>query len=670
MMMTAVLLMMALTVKAQYSGTQESPNKKLMMSFTISGGTIIDKGKAGSGIQTIKCTATPGTTISSSATRIKGPTKPDSDGKGPIQVFYTSFDKQGKPVSHDLNHNPKTTSLSYKIPKGIARVEFRCYYPTDSDGTLMAIITWEVSENATPTTDSSTLSDYKGTMDFLGTEMEYAITNGIITSKKVNPLGSNSMELKIKGQTLAGSTVSATFKKVAECLTTNNKVNVSIQAETTDGKSTYLQEKSGKESATASAQVPKNAKKIVIIMSYQWGMGYISCFVEWDVVKNLTAAKDKYFKWDDFSNDNYCDYCGNQYSYYRISKVTDDANRVIDEGDVHIYCSSEPKKSRRKARPALGVIYYKDYIVTGSYTTAVLDKCDKKGVITIMENSVVLLNKRLSNGKDHWKIEKGRVVGNNLKGAECEFEMSACTAKPTGTTYVLEDDGKTSRVYLLQGSMEVTSKKGSKKSTLKPGQAAAVSNQGQISVSTFDVGAMAKKYKISGVSSTATTNRDKTTHTKSDRYNVKCAIVKYKFTKGKVTGEHDRVFDNYGKLERRSFKTPTEETVAYYRDKKVYTLDLKKKTMKEEKDNELNFGNPDDPVLKKKLQNGSSTILGKKCAIYRSGQIDYYVWKGIVLKKVSHQKDGSTAIYEATSLTLPDSLDPTIFVVPMGYKKK
>jgi hypothetical protein len=510
----------------------------------------------------------------------------------------------------------------------------------------------------TDSKESSGLSSYKGTMDFLGTEMEYTITNGIITKKEVDPRPSNSMELKIKGQTEAGSTVSASFKKNAECLTTNNKVNVSIQAETTDGKSIYLQEKSGKESATASANVPNNAKKIIIIMSYLKGTGYINCFVEWDVVKKADATGNKYLKWHDFSADNYCEYCGKQYSHYRVSKVMDDASKVVDEGDVHIYCLSEPKKSKRKAKAGLDILHYNDYISTGKYTTAVLDKCDKKEVITIMENSLLFLNKQLSNGKDHWKIEKGRIVCKDQKNAGCEFEMSTCTAKPTGTTYVLEDDGKTSRVYLLEGSMEVTSKKGSKKSTLKPGQAATVDNQGQVSVNSFDVGAMAKKYKISGVSSTTTTTQDK-----DARYDIKCAVVKYKQTKGKETSQQERCFDNYGKLERRHHTSSNKETLMYIRDNKNYTLNVKKKTMTVSADEQLNFNNSNDSRIKK--TDKKITILGKTCTLYQTKNTDYYVWKGVVLKKIE-RKNGT--IMEATSIQTPASLPASTFEIPKGYK--
>ena len=501
--------------------------------------------------------------------------------------------------------------------------------------------------------DYAKLSHYKGTMTHLGTKMEYAIANGIVTNKKVRGQNTTDMVVAISGQTKAGCTVSAKFTKLADYSHSSKNVYVTIEAETTDGKTKSLQEKSGKESVTASADVPSNASKIKISMSYNGRMGHVYCITEWNVVKKLSAEENKSLKWDDVSADERCGHCKGQFSDYYV-------NRVVDLATV--YCNSNPKKSSHKISDMMDVIYYNDYISTASGSELVLDHFDELGTLTFKENTLAHLQKRLANGSDRWKVFKGSIVGKHLKHSGSEFQMSSCLAKPNGTTYVLVDDGGNSRVYLLEGSMDVTSNKDSKKKTIKPGQVATVNSKGKMSIDDFDIGAIASKYGIPGFATT-------TAHTKDDRYNVKCAIVRYKYTKGKVTGEHERVFDNYGKLERRSFKTPTQETVAYYRDKKVYTLDLKKKTMKEEKDNQLNFGNPDNPVTKKKLQSGSSTILGKKCAIYRSGQTDYYVWKGIVLKKVTHQKDGSTAIYEATSLTQPDALDPKIFVVPMGYKK-
>lgn len=241
--------------------------------------------------------------------------------------------------------------------------------------------------------------------------------------------------------------------------------------------------------------------------------------------------------------------------------------------------------------------------------------------------------------------------------------MTYCTAKPTGTTYVLENDGKSSRVYLLEGSMEVTSKKGSKKSTLKPGQTATVNNQGQMSVKSFDVGAMAKKYKISGVSTT-------TTKEKNARYDMKCAVVKYKYTKGKEKGQHERAFDNYGKVERRYFKISNKETLLYIRDNKDYTLDVQKKTMTVSDDVQLNFLYPDKTRIKKITQKKPVSILGKTCTLYQSSTSDYYVWKGVVLKKVERLKNGTKAIYEATSIQMPSSLPASTFEIPKGYKTK
>ena len=132
----------------------------------------------------------------------------------------------------------------------------------------------------------------------------------------------------------------------------------------------------------------------------------------------------------------------------------------------------------------------------------------------ILGGCKVLLQKRLANGSDRWVVYKGKIVGKSLKrAAEPSFQMTNCIATPTGTTYVLEDDGKTSRVMLLDGSMEVVSNKGSKKQTLHPGQAATVTNNGQINVGNFDVAATAKKYGISGVSIPKTSTQQTNTKT-------------------------------------------------------------------------------------------------------------------------------------------------------------
>ena len=633
----------------------------------------------------------------------------------------------------------------------------------------------------------------KGTMTRLGTKMEYSFSGGVVTNKSLKGQGTTDMIVSIEGQVEAGKTLTATFKKIVDWSRVGNNVQVEVWAETTNGEHKELQNKSGKESATASVKVPDNAKKVKLELSYSGKMGRFHCFIDWNVVKNVsatssktisgilsgannnnkgkitysfsggtivkkeikkgsasyecelpvgspievtakvegtyhnildmsltldghilkstdnksstttftytlpssykvpdhytgglrllasafgespgylnilwlptkkgkaTSTQTKSFKWDDVAGDDRCSHCKGQFSNYFIANVI---------SNVIIYCNSYPNESKRKAVDGLTPIYYNDRINTSGSTKLVLDHCDEKGVLTFMENTSAHLKTRLQNGKDRWDVYKGRIVGKGLKHADCEFEMSSCTAKPTGTTYVLEDDGKTSHVYLLEGSMEVTSKKGSKKQTLKPGQAATVTNQGQMSVNSFDVGAMAKKYNISGVSTTTTTTTT-TTQDKNDIYDLKCAVVKYKFTQGKVTGQQERCFDNYGKLERRTFKASTTETMRFYRDNKTYDLDVKKKTMKVNTDARMNFHNTNDSRIKKTDKRKTTTILGKTCTLYQTNTTDYWVWKGIVLKKIEHLKDGTQTITEATSIQTPSSLPASTFEIPKGYK--
>jgi hypothetical protein len=86
---------------------------------------------------------------------------------------------------------------------------------------------------------------------------------------------------------------------------------------------------------------------------------------------------------------------------------------------------------------------------------------------------------------------------------------------------------------------------------------------------------------------------------------------------------------------------------------------------------ELNFLNMNDPVmLKLKLKKkGTAKVLNRECTVYANSDTEFYVWKGIVLKKVAHTKKGTTTT-EATSVELPASVDSKYFNMPAGYRKK
>ena len=646
--MTAVLLVAVLTASAQ--GVTKGSYNPIVgtgeIFYSFSGGKVIEKSAFKEQLS-YSYEVEEGATLSFScfcSEKVGWPRIVISDGNG-----KTIKETKGK-----------SASMTYQVPKGQDGVCVTLdIYNGVSTHPTEVVISCKVKK------PSKKLSSYKGTISYLDTKMEYSFSGAIVTQKKVTDQGysTNAMQIEIKGQTVAGSTVSATYKKIAGCVEEKLGATASITAYTSGGNTINLlnkSEKSGNGSSTYSGKVPDNAKTIHIFFSYQ-NINYrqINCSVTLDVVKKANAQENKSLKWNDESTANRCEHCNGQISNYTVNSTSFNA---------YVCCNNhrkEQKKYARKVNSWYDYIYYNDIVWTDdSGPIEVFNKCDDVK-ITLMENSTIFLKKRTNDGRDIWVLEKGTIVGEGLKRTDCEFEMTYCTAKPTGTTYVLENDGKSSRVYLLEGSMEVTSKKGSKKSTLKPGQTATVNNQGQMSVKSFDVGAMAKKYNISGVSSTMTTTQDK-----NNRYEVKCAVVKYKYTEGKVTGQQERAFDNYGKLERRHEKTSKLETYLYIRDNKNYNLNVKKKTMTVKADNQLNFRNPNESRIKKTDKRKTATILGKTCTLYQTSSSDYWVWKGIVLKKVDHKKDGTQAIIEATSIQTPTSLPASTFEVPKGYKTK
>ena len=77
--------------------------------------------------------------------------------------------------------------------------------------------------------------------------------------------------------------------------------------------------------------------------------------------------------------------------------------------------------------------------------------------------------------------------------------------------------------------------------------------------------------------------------------------------------------------------------------------------------------------LMKKLnltKKGAAKVMGKECTLYTGNNVEYYVWKGLVLKKVQKEQNGTTTIHEATSIEEPTSVDAKMFKMPEGYTVK
>lgn len=286
----------------------------------------------------------------------------------------------------------------------------------------------------------------------------------------------------------------------------------------------------------------------------------------------------------------------------------------------------------------------------------------------------------------------GGIWGNIKKMAEgksIEVEMSHCVSGIKGTIVAFEETGKESRVYLFAGKVEVTGKASKKKTMLKAGQASIVGSDGKIKVKKFDIEKGAKKFGIpmkdiknhysntptssSKGSSTKVSSSGSISEKVQKRYAMQRGTIKYKYAKGKQTGEIIRTFDSFGHYERvaSKIKGSSATSLNIYRGEKAYKVDTKAKTVTQSKHEAINFLNITEAELSKhKLKKkGTATVAGKQCVVYGNANEDYYVWQGITLKKVVNSKDGKI-VSEAVSITQPAKIDANKFKVPSNYKMK
>ena len=262
------------------------------------------------------------------------------------------------------------------------------------------------------------------------------------------------------------------------------------------------------------------------------------------------------------------------------------------------------------------------------------------------------------------------------QGKSIELEMSHCVSGIKGTIVAFEEKDGLSNVYLFAGAVEVKGKKTGKKVMLKAGQMSSTGSAGSISVKEFDIDKVAKRFGISKSeieNHYSNANNSTAVSSASSRYSKKCGIVKYKITEGKQESEMTRWFGGYGKYERRQVKSKTsaEPSLFIVRDKNTYTLNTKEKTGIKASGIELNFRNMSIPVMKdlKLKKRGTGTVLGKKCTIYANSSMQFYIWEGIILKRIS-SSNGVKSVMEATSVDLRTTLNEALFKVPSGYKIK
>ncbi len=232
--------------------------------------------------------------------------------------------------------------------------------------------------------------------------------------------------------------------------------------------------------------------------------------------------------------------------------------------------------------------------------------------------------------------------------------------------YAIESQGSEVKINMLSGFMPIVSEKTKAFHILNQGQSATVGRNGKIVVKKIDVNKVAKKFGISNAALQGNTE------TVVKRYEIERAIVKYKVTKGDHQGVLAKAFDKYGRYERRELQMGNHLTIALLQDNVSYTLDRNTKTAKRTKDADLNFLNLNETLMKKLnlKKKGTATVMGKQCDHYVGTNVEYYVWKGLVMKKVQKEKNGATTIHEVTSIEQPASIDAKMFKMPDGYTVK
>ena len=72
-------------------------------------------------------------------------------------------------------------------------------------------------------------------------------------------------------------------------------------------------------------------------------------------------------------------------------------------------------------------------------------------------------------------------------------------------------------------------------------------------------------------------------------------------------------------------------------------------------------------------KSGTATVNGKQCDVFKgkksSSTVEYYIWQGIVMKRVETFSDGPTSTI-VESIELPASVDASKFSLPKGVTVK
>lgn len=707
-------------------------NENEEMEYSFSGGTITKLGNVSKSsreyykrTQDIYAEAKPGTTINGQVARIKGNQNANPKGKGPIYITIVAY-KGSEKIYSNSKDSKTDCSMSYTIPNGATKViltmSYVPYYPKSfKDYSLTCSVNYKVTDG----TDTSQkqpdakAESYSGSFERHGGKMEYSFSGCKVTKKTDNMVDRNdfyscnqnacAIESYITGNVKPGATINTALRKV-KGNTTLDSVLIRYYAYNDNPNSDVEKNYKGARTLSKSFQVPTNATNVVVKMEYAYMDATYVVSLHLEVTKTLPEVKSDQFKWDIVAYDDRCEHCKGQWSEYRIMNVLGGMSNL----DFATCCNSEKKMRKNEEIFSCNNFfsrnfYYNDHIETlgGMEDRLILYKGEYYSkqpynysklygdeVLIFRGNTHAHLVKRLDNGSDRWNFYKGFVVGKHLKHTgkpAASFEMNKLIVHPNGTIYILQDDGQTSQAFLLQGSMDVTLKSNNKTVTLKPGQVATAGSDGKMKIQQFDVLKTAKKYDIpedeikgKTTTTTTTTTKQPTTTTKPTtkrpkngsgtavvkRYEVEHAIVKYKVTGGNSEGVLGKAFSNYGHLERRELKMGGQTTLQLVQGNTTYKLNTNHKTYTTTSNAELNFLNMNSSTMKQRnlQKKGTATVLGKECTVYSGNNVEYCVWKGIVLKKVQRTSNGIVTTI-ATNIDLSTSVDANMFKMPTGYRQ-
>jgi len=165
------------------------------------------------------------------------------------------------------------------------------------------------------------------------------------------------------------------------------------------------------------------------------------------------------------------------------------------------------------------------------------------------------------------------------------------------------------------------------------------------------------------------------------RYDIESAFIKYSIS-GNTKGEETLKFDNFGLREIDKINTVRE--VVFYSVKNVqkikiltisvdsilYSIDLKNKTGI--KTFSKKYTNNNQFAREEILQNGgkivsNEKILGKNCEVWKTDNLQIWLWNGIALKIIS-KITGKNYAKEAVELKENINIDESELAIPVEIK--